>query len=202
MDEQQRDLLVQSRFRNAILWDLLAGRSVSEISELCGVDQSSFGRLLNLRQSPVVKNGTYGQAAQKIAEYFRMLPEDLFPPSLYALTLPKVVERAYSSEAVMLSLESREVKQLTAGSLDEHIAHNELRSRLESVLQTLTPREEAVLKKRFGFEDGHVATLEDVGKEFAVSRNRIRQIEGTALRKLRHPMRSRRLRSFVGDIRE
>ena len=65
-----------------------------------------------------------------------------------------------------------------------------------SVLATLTPREEKVLRLRFGIEDGRTRTLEEVGKEFNVTRERIRQIEAKALRKLRHPSRSKKLRDF------
>ena len=72
-----------------------------------------------------------------------------------------------------------------------------LKEQLIEVLATLTPREEKVLKLRFGIEDGRTRTLEDVGKEFNVTRERIRQIESKALRKLRHPSRARHLRGFL-----
>jgi RNA polymerase primary sigma factor len=72
-----------------------------------------------------------------------------------------------------------------------------LRDSTERVLKTLSPREEKVLKMRFGIDDGSERTLEEVGQSFAVTRERIRQIESKALRKLRHPSRSRRLRAFL-----
>ena len=72
-----------------------------------------------------------------------------------------------------------------------------LQEQLVDVLSTLTPREEKVLKLRFGIEDGHTRTLEEVGKEFNVTRERIRQIEAKALRKLRHPSRSKKLKDFL-----
>ena len=72
-----------------------------------------------------------------------------------------------------------------------------LKEQLVEVLKTLTPREEKVLRLRFGIEDGHTRTLEEVGKEFNVTRERIRQIEAKALRKLRHPSRSKKLRDFL-----
>ena len=72
-----------------------------------------------------------------------------------------------------------------------------LREQLSDVLSTLTPREEKVLRLRFGLEDGRPRTLEEVGKEFNVTRERIRQIEAKALRKLRHPSRSKRLKDFL-----
>ena len=65
------------------------------------------------------------------------------------------------------------------------------------VLSTLTPREERVLRLRFGIDDGRTRTLEEVGKEFNFTRERIRQIEARALRKLRHPSRSKRLKDFL-----
>ena len=72
-----------------------------------------------------------------------------------------------------------------------------LKEQLAEVLKTLTPREEKVLKLRFGLDDGNPKTLEEVGKEFNVTRERIRQIEAKALRKLRHPSRSKKLKDFL-----
>ena len=72
-----------------------------------------------------------------------------------------------------------------------------LREQLFEVLNTLTEREAKVLKLRFGLEDGRPRTLEEVGDEFKVTRERIRQIEAKALRKLRHPTRSKKLKDFM-----
>jgi RNA polymerase primary sigma factor len=77
-----------------------------------------------------------------------------------------------------------------------------LREQTAQVLKTLTPREEKIIKMRFGLEDGSEHTLEEVGQNFAVTRERIRQIEAKALRKLRHPSRSHRLRAFLEDGRQ
>ena len=79
----------------------------------------------------------------------------------------------------------------------EAASHTLLKEQLGDVLQTLTPREEKVLRLRFGLEDGRSRTLEEVGKEFNVTRERIRQIEAKALRKLRHPSRSKKLKDFL-----
>lgn len=80
---------------------------------------------------------------------------------------------------------------------DNMATYTMLKKQLSEVLDTLTPREEKVLRLRFGLEDGKTRTLEDVGKEFNVTRERIRQIEAKALRKLRHPSRSKRLRDYL-----
>ena len=76
-------------------------------------------------------------------------------------------------------------------------AYTLLREQLEDIMKTLTPREAKVLKLRFGLEDGKARTLEEVGREFQVTRERIRQIEAKALRKLRHPSRSKKLKDYM-----
>ena len=79
----------------------------------------------------------------------------------------------------------------------DSVAYTLLREQLEEVMNTLTPREAKVLKLRFGLEDGKARTLEEVGREFMVTRERIRQIEAKALRKLRHPSRSKKLKDYM-----
>ncbi|MBO5349564.1 MAG: RNA polymerase sigma factor RpoD [Clostridia bacterium] len=79
----------------------------------------------------------------------------------------------------------------------DSVAYTLLKEQLEEVMGTLTPREAKVLKLRFGLEDGKARTLEEVGKEFKVTRERIRQIEAKALRKLRHPSRSKKLKDYM-----
>ena len=79
----------------------------------------------------------------------------------------------------------------------DSVAYTLLKEQLEEVMNTLTPREAKVLKLRFGLEDGKARTLEEVGKEFMVTRERIRQIEAKALRKLRHPSRSKKLKDYM-----
>ncbi|MHC5250322.1 RNA polymerase sigma factor RpoD [Enterococcus sp. LJL120] len=89
------------------------------------------------------------------------------------------------------------IEDQEATSPAEHAAYELLKEQLEDVLDTLTDREENVLRLRFGLDDGRTRTLEEVGKVFGVTRERIRQIEAKALRKLRHPSRSKQLRDFL-----
>jgi RNA polymerase primary sigma factor len=125
------------------------------------------------------------------------------------LNLPvSKVKEAIKASRDPLSLESpmgeEEDRHLSDTIADKNVAvpveeatHSILRRELISAMNTLTPREETVLKLRFGIADGRGKTLEEVGKEFHVTRERIRQIEAKALRKLRHPSRSKRLRDFL-----
>ncbi len=82
-------------------------------------------------------------------------------------------------------------------SPEQAVIYGDIRDQIQEVLRTLTPREEQVLKLRFGLNDGHEHTLEEVGKKFNVTRERIRQIESKALRKLKHPSRAKKLRAFI-----
>jgi RNA polymerase primary sigma factor len=93
------------------------------------------------------------------------------------------------------------IEDQDATSPSEHAAYELLKEQLEDVLDTLTDREENVLRLRFGLDDGRTRTLEEVGKVFGVTRERIRQIEAKALRKLRHPSRSKRLKDFLEYVK-
>jgi RNA polymerase primary sigma factor len=89
------------------------------------------------------------------------------------------------------------IEDVNAVAPDEAVADQMLKEQVEKVLDSLEGREERVLRLRFGLDDGRPRTLEEVGSEFGLTRERIRQIEAHALRKLRHPSRSRKLREFM-----
>ncbi len=90
------------------------------------------------------------------------------------------------------------VQQEAEMSIEDEVTMRLLKEQLEEVLHTLTDRERKVIRLRFGMDDGRAKTLEEVGKEFGVTRERIRQIEAKALRKMRHPSRSRKLKDYLG----
>ncbi len=93
------------------------------------------------------------------------------------------------------------IEDKEAMSPDQYANIGLLKDEINKVLKTLTPREEKVLRLRFGLEDGRTRTLEEVGKEFDVTRERIRQIEAKALRKLKNPTKCKRLKEFIDDVR-
>ena len=86
---------------------------------------------------------------------------------------------------------------ITESDLEDRVAASMLKDQLDEVLNSLTDRERKVLDLRYGLTDGEEKTLEEVGQEFNVTRERVRQIEAKALRKLRHPSRSRKLRDYI-----
>ena len=94
------------------------------------------------------------------------------------------------------------IKDSAALAPDEAAINVNLKEQTGQVLRTLTPREEKIMRMRFGLEDDSEHTLEEVGRAFAVTRERIRQIEAKALRKLRQPARSGKLRLFLDDVHE
>src|SRR5258705_2266061 len=89
------------------------------------------------------------------------------------------------------------IEYKAVASPSDAVINLNLKEQTASVLKTLTPREEKIIKMRFGLEDGRQHTLEEVGQTFALTRERIRQIEANVLRKLRHPSCSRKLRGFL-----
>jgi RNA polymerase primary sigma factor len=121
---------------------------------------------------------------------------------------PEKVEEIFEVSRIPISLDST-VGDLEDSQLGDFIedhntlapadvaAHQMLKDQIEEVLRTLTPREERIIQLRFGLEDGRSRTLEEVGREFSVTRERIRQIEAKALRKLRNPSRSRKLKDYL-----
>ena len=112
----------------------------------------------------------------------------------------KISKEPISLETPVGDSEDASIKDFIESETDtspsDTVANNDLKERVREVLKTLTPREEKVLKMRFGIDVASEHTLEEVGKDFSVTRERIRQIEVKALRKLRHPSRSKKLRSF------
>ena len=91
------------------------------------------------------------------------------------------------------------VKDVNAMTPEEYATNEILKEEIKAVLETLQEREQEVLELRFGLVDGTSHTLEEVGKKFNVTRERIRQIEAKALRKLRHPSRAKKLKDFLSD---
>ena len=165
------------------------------------------------------------QADEIAKEFLELMDKDAeaFEPLSKAYGLPKSTPEEIAAELDMPVERVREILKISQEPVsletpigeeeDSHLgdfiqddnvpvpaeaaAQTLLKEQLDEVLDTLTEREQKVLRLRFGMNDGRARTLEEVGKEFDVTRERIRQIEAKALRKLRHPSRSRKLRDYL-----
>lgn len=187
---------IRIKVYNATLRNALTetGKPFYQIATELGIEYTTFSAYINLRKYPTLEH------AAVICAYLERPIDEVFPEHL--LHAPK-------SETVRLELSQEEYKKLRAqGGFTnpwglERMALAEgnagLEDELKASMATLTAREQRVLTLRFGLKDGRSRTLEEVGREFGVTRTRVSQIEAKALRKLRHPNRNERLRAYVGE---
>ena len=194
----KKDLRVEVRFKNNNLYKKIFGQfgSVAEFCRKTDLDPGTVGEYLNLKNSPVSRTNNrhtefvYGyhikKSARKIATALKCNIFDIFPVELF-----DVVSKVYAFEVCSCDHlpydEQKQIESIDTG-LDDTFNADEI----DRVLSTLSPREEAVIRNRFGIGTD-LKTLEAVSLLNGVSRERVRQIEGSALRKLRHPVISRKL---------
>jgi len=178
----------------------LKGWRQQDLAEAIGIGKQTIGQIETLRQFP------NPERARRISEALGRNSAELFPEWLSDFRLKRVPA---STEEESISLEEAISQHLIAPNdpllidqgfedeIERRVDSEILGGRIDTVLETLAPRERRVLELRFGLKDGRSRTLETVGREFNVTRDRIRQIEAKALRKLRHPKNSRLLKDFV-----
>ena len=119
-------------------------------------------------------------------------------PSIYTVTQKREAYKYLKEDAIFKSVDLSNAKKLESDfNLDEVVAKNQLKEKISKVLSTLTPREERVIRMRFGIGLNTDYTLEEVGLQFSVTRERIRMIEAKALRKLRDPSRTKELKDYL-----
>jgi len=175
------------------------GWTQKDMALLTGFSTAYLGHIETLRVIPSEV------AMDEIAAALNLPKDYLFPEALIGAMKDGLFDHR------VVELQEQHIVRLAearrAGLLPQGITEDEaveavdraiLQERLSEAMSSLTEKEQRVIKLRFGLEDGHSLTLEEVGKEFNVTRDRIRQIEAKAIRKLRHPSRSRRLKDFLG----
>ena len=171
------------------------GLSQIALAIKCGLGKARISQIETFRKYPSEEQ------AKRISEALNSTIEELFPRWIEELK-DKRTSIVTSQLVTERLLEHPELKMLPSGTDDieqvvDEIDTELMNRELNKVLDTLNPREQKVLELRFGLKDGRPRTLEEVGKEFGVTRERIRQIEAKALRKLRHPARAGKLESYV-----
>lgn len=172
------------------------------LSQLAGIATSYLGLIETLRAIPSQ------QVMDEICSALGLSQDYLFPQSL----IEAIREGLFGHRVA--ELEEKQIIRLTEGrragllppgltkdealeALERDVDNEILKKNISDILETLEPRQKEVLELRFGLKDGHSLTLEEVGRELNVTQERIRQIEARALRKLRHPSRSRRLKDYL-----
>ena len=190
---EHKDYRVTVRVKNNNILKLIEakGVSVAKVAEDIGMSYTTLLRYIQLRDSPIDAKGTLKLSAQKICVYFGVLVEEVW--SLEQLT-------PIESNTRELEFSYHELTRLeNISDPILNLENDQLKEVIDFTLDTkLTPRESNVLKLRFGFE-GDPLSLEQVGDVIGVTRERVRQIEAKALRKLRHPSRLNRVRVCLGE---
>ena len=188
---------VKVKNNNIIKWIEDAGHKT--VASLCREHnmlsrQGDIGDLINLKSSPLNKKREFNATVMALCEALVCSPEDLFSVSQLNAALESNKRTFEVSEAEAQFMLQNMPEQIL---LEDIVANDERDVMLRKMLETLTPREQEIIKMRFGLDGNAPMTLGDIGKKFNVSPPRIRDIEGRVLRKLRHPTRSLPLRQLI-----
>ena len=201
-----KDYLIQIKIKNAPMMNMMRANGIetaAQLSRLADVTQGVIGNYLNLKEVPISKTtGVWRPSVLKIAKALKVLPDMLFPERHITKALKtNKVEGQVSFDDIGNLIDSCDVfvDRLSESITDE--AKEDTLDRLDKCLEKLSIREQKVLKKRFGIGiENTPLNYDEIGQDFSVTRERIRQIERSAFRKLRHPSRmGGRMRKEMDD---
>ena len=188
-----KDYLVTITVKNNVLLQAMRDNGIftaTELSRQSGVNQQVIGCYLNLKATPTYENGIFKSTVIKISKTLKRLPEDLFPPQHL---MKKLDKNKVSVELDLIDVENI----IEYKNPDELLEFKEMKSAIALSLSMLSEREKSVLEYRTGLNGAEEKTLEECGDIFGITRQRVRQIEGRAYRKLRHPTRSNGLQEYI-----
>lgn len=183
------------RFKNENLFELILGRELTTLafSKEIGISYALVCQYINFRRYPKKP-----EVIEKFERYFSLPIEYIFPDEYKRAVDIKLLDGVTEKVFEFRELPPWMERNLMLPSPEEEYEKVEMKEAIEESLKELTEREAKVLTLRFGLEDGNEKELDEVGNQLGVCRERIRQIEARALRKLQHPKRDKRLRTFVG----
>ena len=197
-----KDYRIEVKVKNNKLLQKIEEAGYATVADFCkaaNFQQTVVGLFVNMKRAPINKlTGEYSQSFMKIVDFLRCMPEDVFPKAQMqeAMKINKITTKVDISDVQSLTTSLRSI----ALPPEQKMIFQEARASIQRAMETLTPREQRVLMLRFGFYDGKEHTLDEIGKEFNVSKDRIRQIEQKAIRKMKAPNRSKELRKSMEDI--
>jgi len=196
-----KDFRVEVKVKNNKLLEQIekAGfESLADFSRKTGISQGLIGDYVNMRESALANNGQYRSTVLKISEALKCMPEDLFPAAQMTQKLETNKQHFTANESELFDLTSS--LRSAAMSPERRLIHEDANRVVKQVLLTLTPREQRILDLRFGLTSGEEQTLDQVADQFGVGRERVRQMQAKAMRKMKHPKRSRELREYYDEL--
>jgi RNA polymerase primary sigma factor len=197
-----KDYRVEIKIRNNLLLEKIerAGyKNVAEFAKAISIPYSVISNFITMKKAPINKfTNTYSPRFMEIVDFLDCMPEDIFPKNRMSAPL--------KSNYISFKGDEGDVKNLTASMAsiaidpEKKMIVDEAQKTIHESLYALTPKEHRVLTLLFGLDGSEPKTLEQLGKEFNVSRERIRQVQREAFRKLKHPAKSKKLREIYDDF--
>ncbi len=196
MEEYRIDM----RIRNNLILTKIEEAGYPSAMSFCKATGVSYGRLIDfisMRRPIYNKYGQINKSIEKLCKELNCLPEEIFSASQMEASLKtnKRTLKVNEAEAIFMLSQSDSQKML-----EDHYSDDQMSNAVDKALATLTPRETKVIQMRMGLGDySHEHTLLEVAEAFDVTRERVRQIEAKALRKMRHPDRADKLKEFINN---
>ena len=181
-------------------------KSAAEFARAIGLTDQEVSALVALRNAPINQDGEFSPNAKRIMEALGAAPSDLWTTEQLNMKLKRNTKEDFFSAPTIQAILGGNVAQLEGSVYEESekpeevLNKKELKAELEKVLGTLTPRETKVLQLRFGLDGCGEHTLEEIGDMLDIGKERVRQIEAKALRKMRAPSRSKAFKGHVEDL--
>ena len=198
---EPKDYRIEIKVKNNRLLTKIEGAgysSVAKFADTIGMNRTVIYRIVSMKSAALDEEGYYRPEALRIAKFLNCTPQDIYPPAQ--------MRGAMKENKAQITANANEVDSLTSSlrtlafSPERKMILDEAKQALKAVMMTLTPKEQRILDLRYGLTYGEEKTLDEVGAMFGVSRERIRQFESKALRKMRHPHRSKELRANLDEL--
>jgi len=162
-------------------------KTQSEFAKAAGIRETELGRLLSLKSAPITRYGEFSLVAKAVMEALGACPTDLWTEEQLTMELPKNTAEATVGFKDLMAIQSRMTGNLIEYDPSDKVNDSFVSKKVNEVLDELTPREKKVMQLRYGVDGAVEHTYEEIGDMYGVTRERIRQIEAKALRKMKNP---------------
>jgi RNA polymerase sigma factor (sigma-70 family) len=194
---------VKVSVKNNLILQAIKDMGYSTVKSFCvanGLDPTRVGGLINFSRYPLNKEGEFTDLAKELMEVLGAAPTDLWTAEQLNLKLSKnSVELTVRQDRLNAILGMNRGELVSIEAPEDIVLKKELVERINESIDILEPRQKEVLELRFGLTDGRIHSMEEVGKKFDVSPERVRQLEVNAIHKLRHPTVANKLKGFINE---